>query len=76
LLDGILDSETELTILEHTTDKAGYTEIVFAVFDLLGLSFAPRIRDIGSQQLYLITQQMTDLTLKPLLRGVLIANIY
>jgi TnpA family transposase len=73
LLDGILDSETELTILEHTTDKAGYTEIVF---DLLGLSFAPRIRDIGSQQLYLITQQMTDLTLKPLLRGVLIANIY
>lgn len=52
LLDGILDNETELTILEHTTDTAGYTEVIFALFDLLGLSFSPRIRDVGSQQLY------------------------
>ena len=41
VLDEILDNETELPILEHTTDTAGYTEIVFALFDLLGLQFSP-----------------------------------
>ena len=40
VLDAILDNETELTILEHTTDTAGYTELVFALFDLLGMQFA------------------------------------
>ena len=52
VLDEILDNETELPILEHTTDTAGYTEIVFALFDLLGLQFSPRIRDLGDQRLY------------------------
>ena len=37
--------------LKHTTDTAGYTEIVFALFHLLGLQFAPRIRDLGAQRL-------------------------
>lgn len=67
VLDGILDNETDLTILEHTTDTAGYTEVIFALFDLLGLSFAPRIRDIGDQQLYRLKRQLSDATLKPLL---------
>jgi hypothetical protein len=31
VLDEILDNETELPILEHTTDTAGYTEVVFAL---------------------------------------------
>jgi len=66
LLDGILDNETDLMILEHTTDTAGYTEVIFALFDLLGLSFAPRIRDVGDQQLYRIKRQISDATLKPL----------
>ena len=47
ILDEILDNQTDLPILEHTTDTAGYTELVFALFDLLGLQFAPRIRDLG-----------------------------
>ena len=47
VLDAILDNETELTILGHATDMDGYTEIVFALFDLLGLQFAPRLRDIA-----------------------------
>jgi TnpA family transposase len=54
VLDEILDNETELPILEHTTDTTGYTELVFALFDLLGLQFAPRIRDLGDQRLYRI----------------------
>jgi TnpA family transposase len=52
VLDEILDNETELPIMEHTTDTAGYTELVFAMFDLLGLQFSPRIKDLGSQRLY------------------------
>ena len=52
VLDEILDNQTDLPILEHTTDTAGYTEIVFALVHLLGLQFAPRIRDLGAQRLY------------------------
>lgn len=52
VLDEILANETALPILEHTTDTSGYTEIVFALFDLLGLTFSPRIRDLADQQLY------------------------
>ncbi|PON11006.1 DDE transposase, partial [Candidatus Entotheonella serta] len=52
VLDVILGNETELPILEHATDTAGATEMIFALFDLLGLRFTPRLRDIGSRRLY------------------------
>jgi TnpA family transposase len=42
VLDEILNNETDLTILEHTTDTTGYTDLVFALFDLLGMQFSPR----------------------------------
>jgi TnpA family transposase len=51
-LDGILDNQTVLPITEHTTDTHGYTEMIFGAYDLLGLRFAPRIRDLDRQQLY------------------------
>ena len=54
VLDAILDNETDLDIQEHTTDTAGYTDLVFALFDLLGLQFSPRLRDIGGNNLYCI----------------------
>jgi TnpA family transposase len=37
---------------EHATDTAGATEIIFALFDLLGYRFTPRLRDIGSRRFY------------------------
>ena len=46
VLDEICNNETELPIREHTTDTAGATEIIFALFDLLGFRFAPRLRDL------------------------------
>ena len=52
VLDEILANETELPILAHTTDTSGYTEIVFALFDLLGLTFTPRIKDLGGSQYF------------------------
>jgi hypothetical protein len=51
-LDGILDNQTVLPIDEHTTDTHGYTEMIFGAYDLLGLRFAPRIRDLDHQRLY------------------------
>lgn len=54
ILDEILDNETDLTILEHTSDHAGYTDLVFALFDLLGMRFSPRLRDLGDAKLYRI----------------------
>lgn len=54
VLDAILDNETELNIERHTTDTAGYTEIIFALFDLLRLQFDPRIRNFGDQRIYYI----------------------
>nr|MDQ3398786.1 Tn3 family transposase [Deinococcota bacterium] len=52
VLDAILNNLVELEVLEHTTDTAGYTEVVFALFDLLGMTFSPRLRDLADQQLY------------------------
>jgi TnpA family transposase len=69
VLDELLDNETELPILEHTTDTAGFTEIVFALFDLLGLQFCPRIRDLGDQRLYRLDRSRTYPNLEPRLRG-------
>ena len=40
VLDEILDNETELPIDQHTTDTAGYSELIFSLFDLVGLQFS------------------------------------
>lgn len=71
VLDEILDNETELDIVEHTTDTAGYTEIVFGLFDLLGLRFSPRLRDIADQRIYRIDKAIPYRTIEPLLKGKL-----
>jgi TnpA family transposase len=52
VLDEICNNETELPIREHTTDTAGATEIIFALFDLLGFRFAPRLRDLSDRRLF------------------------
>ena len=73
VLDEILNNETELAIIEHTTDTAGYTEVIFALFDLLGLRFSPRLRDLADQQLYRTSQLKMDAypQLKEHLSGVI-----
>ena len=68
VLDAILDNETELEIMEHTTDTTGYTELVYAFFDLLGMRFSPRIRDLGDQQLYRMDRSISYPHLDPILK--------
>jgi TnpA family transposase len=51
VLDEILTNETDLTLIEHTTDTHGYSDLIFAFFDLANKRFAPRLRDIKNQRL-------------------------
>jgi TnpA family transposase len=67
VLDGILENNTILKIREHTTDTAGYTEIVFTLCYLLGYYFMPRIRDLKDQQLYRIDKNVNYGIFTPLL---------
>jgi TnpA family transposase len=71
VLDEILDNETELPIQEHTTDTSGYTEMVFGLFDLLNLQFAPRIRDLPDQQLYSLPGVIPPPGIAPLFHGTI-----
>jgi TnpA family transposase len=73
VLDEIENNETELPILELTTDTAGYTELMFALFDLLGLRFSPRIRDLADQKLYHTSQ--IDMDSYPKLKEHLLETI-
>lgn len=68
VLDEILDNETELTILEHTTDTAGYTHLVFGLFDLLGMQFSPRLADISSKTFYSIDKSKKYKNIKSLIK--------
>lgn len=52
-LDGILDNRSQLPIRIHSTDTAGYSDIIFALFDLLGLQFAPRLAGLPDTRLWL-----------------------
>ena len=51
VLDEVLGNETDVVIVEHATDTHGYTDLIFGLFDLLGLQYSPRLRDIGDQKL-------------------------
>ena len=70
VLDGLLYHDSELTIEEHYTDTAGYTDHVFALTHLLGFDFCPRIRDLKDRKLYL-PSKMSYATLDPMIGGVL-----
>ena len=39
------DRDSELAIAGHTTGTAGFTDLLFGVYDVVGLGFSPRIRD-------------------------------
>lgn len=53
VLDGLLYHESDLQIEEHYTDTSGFTDHVFALMQLLGFKFAPRIRDLNDKKLFI-----------------------
>src|SRR5208282_2017725 len=51
VLGGVLDNDTELAIREHTSDTNGFTEHLFGLCALLGITFMPRLKDLPDQVL-------------------------
>ena len=69
VLGGILDNDTALAIREHTSDTNGFTEHLFALCALLGITFMPRLKDLPDQVLSRIDRDADYGALQPLLRG-------
>ncbi len=69
VLDGHLYNVSDLEIEEHYTDTHGYTEINFAAFAWLGISFSPRIKNIKAQWLYKIDEGRDYGSLNPFVAG-------
>lgn len=61
VLDGLLDNQAIVRPFEHSTDTAGFTEIMFALCYLLGISFQPHFKDIKDQQLYSFDRKKTKI---------------
>ena len=70
VLDEILANETDLEILEHTTDTNGYTDLLFAFFNLVNKRLISRLRDLKGQKLCKIKSSLSpennDLQYPPL----------
>ena len=51
VLDGLLGNPASFDPLVHYTDTGGVSDHVFALFHLLGMTFAPRLRDFPDRRL-------------------------
>jgi TnpA family transposase len=67
--DGLLENDTLLRPREHYTDTHGFTEQLFGLCYLLGISFMPRLKDLKDQQLYRIDRGSSHGAVDVLYRG-------
>jgi TnpA family transposase len=51
VLDGMMHNQIVKSDI-HSTDTHGYTEAVFALMHMMGITFAPRLKNLSSQTLY------------------------
>ena len=68
VLDGLLEHETSLVPKELMTDTAGYSDLVFGLFWLLGYQFNPRLADLGESRFWRINRAANYGTLDGLAR--------
>jgi TnpA family transposase len=54
ILAGLLEQETRLEPTEIVSDTAGYSDVVFGLFWLLGYQFSPRLADLGDMRFWRI----------------------
>ena len=57
ILDGLLEQQTSLRPTELMSDTAGYSDVVFGLFWLLGFQFSPRLADIGEVRFWRMDRQ-------------------
>lgn len=65
ILEGLLEQSSELSIQQISTDTAGYSDLVFGLFGLLGYQFSPRIADSGNSKIWRINKQTDYKELNP-----------
>jgi TnpA family transposase len=63
VIDGLLHNDAIASNV-HSTDTHGYTEMVFAVSHLIGVTFAPCIKDLASQNLVRFSKIKSELEQK------------
>ncbi|WP_439566251.1 transposase, partial [Gloeocapsopsis crepidinum] len=68
LLEGLLEQQTSLQPLEVMTDTAGYSDVVFGLFWLLGYQFSPRLADLGEARFWRIDPNANYYALNSLAR--------
>jgi TnpA family transposase len=56
VLVGLLEQQTSLSPKEIMTDTAGYSDVVFGLFWLLGYQFSPRLADVGEARFWRLDQ--------------------
>nr|MCH9697693.1 Tn3 family transposase [Gammaproteobacteria bacterium] len=62
IIDGLMHNDVVKSDI-HSSDTHGYSEAIFGVTHLLGISYAPRIKNLKHQQLYLFhNKQGVDTT--------------
>lgn len=59
VIDGLMHNEVVKSDI-HSTDTHGYSEAIFATTHLLGLSYAPRIKNVKKQTLYIFKSRKHD----------------
>ena len=59
VLDGLLYHGTQLQPIEHYVDTHGYTDLIFGATHLLGIRFAPRIKNLPEQRLWRLPDDET-----------------
>jgi len=69
ILDGLLGSEAGREVREHYADTGGFTDHVFGLSALLGIAFAPRIRDLPSKRLYAFDPRVAPEELRAVIGG-------
>ncbi len=52
ILDGLLEQQTSLRPVQVMSDSAGYSDIIFGLFWLLGYQFSPRLSDLGDARFW------------------------
>jgi TnpA family transposase len=57
ILDGLLEQQTSLRPTELMSDTAGYSDVIFGLFWLLGFQFSPRLADIGEVRFWRMDRQ-------------------
>ncbi len=75
ILEGLLEQQTGLNPVEIMADTAGYSDVVFGLFWLLGYQFSPRIADIGEARFWRMDTEAQYGVLNGLARNRINSNL-